>query len=103
MPHFIMTALGSYGDVYPMVGLGTVLAARACGVDRRDALRLGAMMNTRGLMELIVLALGYELGLIDARLYAMLVLVAIATTLMTGPLLAWIDRRDARAQSAIGR
>lgn len=82
---------------------GTVLAARACGVDRRNALRLGAMMNTRGLMELIVLALGYELGLIDARLYAMLVLVAIATTLMTGPLLAWIDRRDARAQSAIGR
>lgn len=72
---------------------GTVLAARACGVGRRDALRLGAMMNTRGLMELIVLALGHQLGLIDDRLYAMLVLVAIGTTLMTGPLLAWIDRR----------
>ena len=90
-----VATLGKFG--------GTLLAARACGVAPRDALRLGAMMNTRGLMELIVLSLGHELGLIDARLYAMLVLVAIGTTLMTGPLLSWIDRRDARAQSAIGR
>lgn len=79
---------------------GTVIAARWCGVARDDAWRLGILMNTRGLMELIVLALGYELGLIDQRLYAILVLVAIATTVLTGPLLGWMDRRDARPQAA---
>lgn len=75
---------------------GTVLAARWSGIARADAWRLGALMNTRGLMELIVLGLGFELGIIDQRLYAILVVVAIATTVMTGPLLALIDRRAAR-------
>ena len=78
---------------------GTVLAARWCGVVPADAWRLGILMNTRGLMELIVLSLGYELGLIDQRLYAILVLVAIVTTVLTGPLLGWLDRRAAKAQS----
>jgi Kef-type K+ transport system membrane component KefB len=76
---------------------GTVLAARVTGVGGRDALRLGVLMNTRGLMELIVLSLGLQLGLLDARLYAILVLVAIVTTVMTGPLLSLIDRAEARA------
>lgn len=78
---------------------GTVVAARWCGVVRGDAWRLGILMNTRGLMELIVLALGFELGLIDQRLYAILVLVALITTALTGPLLGWVDRRAARVQS----
>jgi len=73
---------------------GTVLAARLSGIDRTDAWRLGALMNTRGLMELIVLGLGYDLGLIDRSLFAILVLVAIVTTVMTGPLLSFIDRRS---------
>jgi Kef-type K+ transport system membrane component KefB len=76
---------------------GTVLAARFSGLGGRDALRLGALMNTRGLMELIVLALGLQLGLLDERLYAILVLVAIVTTVMTGPLLTLIDSSEARA------
>lgn len=75
---------------------GTVIAARWSGMPRGDALRLGALMNTRGLMELIVLGLGYELGLINGSLYAILVLVAIVTTVMTGPLLDWIDRAETR-------
>lgn len=75
---------------------GTVIAARWSGIARADAWRLGALMNTRGLMELIVLGLGYDLGLIDQRLYAILVVVALATTVMTGPLLGWIDRREFR-------
>ena len=79
---------------------GTALAARWCGMGRLDALRLGTLMNTRGLMELIVLGLGFQLGLIDARLYAILVLVAIVTTAMTGPLLGLIDRIDARRSLA---
>jgi Kef-type K+ transport system membrane component KefB len=72
---------------------GTVLAARLSGIRGADSWRLGALMNTRGLMELIVLGLGFELGLIDRSLYAILVLVAIITTVMTGPLLGFIDRR----------
>lgn len=72
---------------------GTVLAARLSGLERADSWRLGALMNTRGLMELIVLGLGYDLGLINGSLFALLVLVAIVTTVMTGPLLGFIDRR----------
>ncbi len=78
----------------------TGLAARWSGVAPADCWRLGALMNTRGLMELIVLALGFELGLIDQRLYAVLVLVAIATTLMTTPMLKLIDRLDKRVASS---
>lgn len=73
-------------------GGATVLVARWTGVPAVDSWRLGALMNTRGLMELVVLAVGHELGLIDDRLYALLVLVAIVTTLATGPLLGLIDR-----------
>lgn len=76
---------------------GTVLAARSSGMQGADVWRLGALMNTRGLMELIVLGLGYELGLINRSLYAILVLVAIVTTVMTGPLLGFIDRRTRSA------
>ena len=74
---------------------GTTLAARMSGIAPWDAWRLGALMNTRGLMELILLPLGYQIGLIDQRLYAVLVLMAIITTVATGPLLSWIDRREA--------
>ncbi len=77
-------------------GVGTWVAARSAGMPNTDALRLGALMNTRGLMELIVLNLGYELGLIGDRLFAMLVIMALVTTAMTGPLLEWIERRARR-------
>ena len=53
----------------------------------RESLELGVLMNTRGLMELIVLNIGYDLGILSLRLFTMLVLMAIITTLMTGPLL----------------
>ncbi|MEO6171996.1 MAG: cation:proton antiporter [Arenimonas sp.] len=71
---------------------GTALAARVSGLSTPDSWRLGALMNTRGLMELIVLGIGLQLGLISQNLYAILVLVAIITTIMTGPLLGLIDR-----------
>lgn len=76
-------------------GVGTWLAARSAGMPQTQALRLGALMNTRGLMELIVLSLGYELGLIGDRLFAVLVVMALVTTAMTGPLLDLIERRAA--------
>lgn len=79
-------------------GLGTWLAARSAGMPQTDALRLGALMNTRGLMELIVLNLGYEMGLIGDRLFAVLVIMALVTTAMTGPLLNLIERRARSVQ-----
>ena len=68
-------------------GGGTLLAALAGGSSWREAYALGVLMNTRGLVELIVLNLGYDLGLLPARVFTMLVLMALATTCMTGPLL----------------
>jgi len=70
----------------------TTVAAGMIGLSKPDSWRLGALMNTRGLMELIVLAIGLQLGLITQNLYAILVLVALITTMMTGPLLGIIDR-----------
>ena len=65
----------------------TFVAARLTGFRSRDAVTLGVLMNTRGLMELIVLNVGLELGVISPALFAMMVLMALATTLATGPLL----------------
>jgi Kef-type K+ transport system membrane component KefB len=68
---------------------GSTLAARWTGMSWHDALSIGALMNTRGLMELIALNIGYDLGILSPRLFAMMVLMALATTFMAGPLL-WI-------------
>lgn len=73
---------------------GTALAARATGMEWRGALQLGALMNTRGLMELIVLNMGYDLGILSARIFTMLVVMAIVTTVMTGPLLSLFGCRQ---------
>ena len=59
---------------------------------RPDALALGALMNTRGLMELIALNIGYDLGILSPRIFAMLVIMALVTTTLTGPLLTWSKR-----------
>ena len=69
---------------------GVCVAARASGMAWRDAAALGALMNTRGLMELIVLNIGLDLGILSPQAFSMLVLMALVTTAMTGPLLARI-------------
>jgi Kef-type K+ transport system membrane component KefB len=69
---------------------GTLAAARWSGLGWRDASALGVLMNTRGLMELIVLNIGLDLGVISPRLFAMMVLMALVTTLATSPILAWL-------------
>ena len=66
---------------------GTSLVSRLTGMEWRESLQLGALMNTRGLMELIALNLGYELHILSQRAFSMLVLMALVTTIMTGPLL----------------
>lgn len=65
-------------------------AARAVGHGLRDSLALGVLMNTRGLMELIVLAIGLERALITPALFTMMVLMALVTTVAAGPAFGWI-------------
>lgn len=72
---------------------GTFLAARSQGMPPRASAALGALMNTRGLTELIILGIGLRAGLLDDSLYSLMVVMALVTTAMTGPLLAWIYRR----------
>ena len=67
---------------------GTMVAARATGMSWANSFSLGALMNTRGLMELIALNIGYDLGIIGPEIFAVMVLMAITTTIMTGPLLS---------------
>ena len=61
-------------------------AARLSGQDNRTALGIGALMNSRGLMELIIINIGLQAGVIGPALFSMLVLMAIVTTLMASPL-----------------
>jgi Kef-type K+ transport system membrane component KefB len=63
------------------------IAARAASFDHDEAAILGSLMNTRALMELIVLNIGYDLGFIPQKVFTMLVIMAVVTTVMTGPLL----------------
>jgi Kef-type K+ transport system membrane component KefB/nucleotide-binding universal stress UspA family protein len=80
---------------------GTYLAACFCGINHRDAMALGWLMNTRGLTELIVLNIGLSLGVISPVLFTMLVIMALVTTFMTSPLLEWIyPKQEMRADVA---
>jgi len=67
---------------------GTVVAARWSGLSWRDSVALGALMNTRGLMELVALNVGYDLGILTPAIFTMMVLMALVTTAMTGPLVS---------------
>jgi Kef-type K+ transport system membrane component KefB len=70
--------------------IGGVVGARTQGLAMRESIALGALMNTRGLTELIVLNIGREHGVIDDRLFTLLVLMALVTTIATAPLLSLI-------------
>jgi Kef-type K+ transport system membrane component KefB len=66
---------------------GSAIAARLTGLNWREASAIGILMNTRGLMGLIVLNIGLDLGVISPQVFAMLVLMALVTTLTTAPVL----------------
>ena len=66
---------------------GSTLVAKALGQSWRNSLSIGALMNTRGLMELIVLNIGYDMGILSPEIFSMMVLMALITTMMTNPLL----------------
>jgi K+:H+ antiporter len=78
----LLACVGKFG--------GSAVAARLTGMRWREAGALGILMNTRGLMELIVLNIGLDLGVISPTLFTMMVVMALVTTFMTTPLLRWI-------------
>jgi Kef-type K+ transport system membrane component KefB len=71
---------------------GAMAGSRLAGLDWRSSTSLGVLMNTRGLMELVVLNIGLEMGVISPRLFTMMVLMALVTTIATAPLLAFLSR-----------
>jgi Kef-type K+ transport system membrane component KefB len=71
--------------------LGGALSAKILGESWRDSLSLGVLMNTRGLMELIVLNIGYEMKILPPPIFVMLVIMALVTTFMTSPALSFIN------------
>jgi Kef-type K+ transport system membrane component KefB len=71
---------------------GSAMAARMVKNSWKDSLTIGALMNTRGLMELVVLNIGYDMGIISPKIFAIMVIMALITTFMTGPSLNLINR-----------
>jgi Kef-type K+ transport system membrane component KefB len=71
---------------------GCMVAARSMGMNWNESFTLGALMNTRGLVELIALNIGYDLGILPPQIFTMMVLMALGTTFMTGPLLSFASR-----------
>ena len=80
----LVASMGKFG--------GATLAARLTGLDWKEAASLGILMNTRGLMELIVLNVGMDLGVLSPTLFAMLVIMAVVTTVATTPVLEKLKR-----------
>jgi Kef-type K+ transport system membrane component KefB len=81
---------------------GSMLMSRWTGMSWSQSFSIGVLMNTRGLVELVVLNIGYDLGILSGRIFAMMVLMALVTTFMTGPLLSLVKgqtRLPAKAQS----
>jgi len=81
-------------------GVACWLAARATGLPNREALGIGTLMNARGLMELIIINIGLQRGIISPALFAILVIMAVTTTLMASPLFDRLvgDRRPSPSQ-----
>lgn len=69
---------------------GSAMAARVMGVPWREATAIGVLMNTRGLMELVILNIGLDIGVLTPALFSIMVFMAVTTTLMTTPILFWI-------------
>ena len=88
----LVATLGKFG--------GTFAAARFTGLDWRMSTSLGILMNTRGLMELIVLNIGLELGVISKTLFAMMVIMALVTTMATTPILHALSSTTAESAKA---
>ena len=90
-----MACVGKFG--------GSAVAARITGLPWRESSAIGILMNTRGLMELVVLNIGLDLGVISPKLFAMMVIMALVTTFMTTPVLQWIYPAEELAKELLER
>lgn len=72
--------------------IGGTLVSRFIGFDWKSSMTIGALMNTRGLMELVVLNIGYDLGILTPEIFAMMVVMALVTTFLTSPILDLIEK-----------
>jgi Kef-type K+ transport system membrane component KefB len=84
-----------YGGLVLLVAVagkfgGSTIAARVMGVPWREATAIGVLMNTRGLMELVILNIGLDIGVLTLPLFSIMVFMAVTTTLMTTPILSWV-------------
>ena len=100
--HLLLVALVVLVATVLAKGGACYLAARLAGEDNRTALGIGALMNSRGLMELIIINIGLQKGIIGPALFSMLVLMAIVTTMMAGPLFELVYGRKARESGELG-
>lgn len=83
---------------------GSMIAAKFVGQSWKESLSIGALMNTRGLMELVVLNIGYDLGVLSPEIFAMMVIMAVVTTFLTAPTLDLINylwRNDKSEETAV--
>ena len=101
----LRTQIGLLNDAYLWQITGLIIlvavAAKFVGQSWKNSLIIGALMNTRGLMELVVLNIGYDLGVLKPELFAMMVIMALVTTFMTGPaldLIGWVFRSKYAAE-----
>ena len=83
--------------------IGSALTAKFVGQSWKDSFTIGALMNTRGLMELVVLNIGYDLGVLTSEIFTMMVIMALVTTLMTGPALDMINFIFRRKENGVVR
>jgi Kef-type K+ transport system membrane component KefB len=95
-PHLLLIAAAVLGCSIFAKFFACWAAARLSGQDNRTALGIGALMNSRGLMELIIINIGLQAGVIGPALFSMLVLMAIVTTLMASPVFEMVYGREAR-------
>lgn len=80
---------------------GCAVAARLVGESWKDSFTIGTLMNTRGLMELVALNIGYEMGVLPPSIFVILVIMALVTTFMTTPLLHLVERVFARREERL--
>ena len=80
---------------------GCAVAARLVGESWKDSFTIGTLMNTRGLMELVALNIGYEMGVLPPSIFVILVIMALVTTFMTTPLLHLVERIFARREERL--
>ncbi|MEZ0296604.1 MAG: cation:proton antiporter [Candidatus Methylacidiphilales bacterium] len=87
---FVVAVAGKFG--------GSAIAARWCGLSWRDSAGIGILMNTRGLMELVFLNAGYDLGILPPPVFTLMVGMALITTCMTSPLMSWLMGESAATE-----